>query len=106
MVKPASTQELVTAEPSEISIPLEPEVAEIVAERQVYRERLIEDFTTTANTAANTAAKKIQLPKSQVMAQIKSHPEIVKIGTSLSQLLKQSSADYPAADHCATEIEA
>lgn len=54
------------------------EVAEVIAELEKYRERLVDDFT--------AAAKKAKLPKSMAMAQLKSHPEIVKIDTSLAQL--------------------
>lgn len=54
------------------------EVAEVIAELETYRERLVADITTTA--------KKAKLPKSMVMAQLKSHPEILKIDASLAQL--------------------
>jgi hypothetical protein len=54
------------------------EVADVIAELEQYRSRLIDDFTTTA--------KKAKLPKSMVMAQLESHPEIVKINASIAQL--------------------
>lgn len=54
------------------------EVAAVIAELEQYRARLVEDFTTTA--------KKAKLPKSMTMAQLKSHPEILKIDTALAQL--------------------
>ena len=54
------------------------EIAQMIAELEKYRDRLVEDFTTTA--------KKAKLPKSLAMAQLKTHPEIVKIEASLAQL--------------------
>ncbi|MGD1867806.1 MAG: hypothetical protein ACFB0D_24915 [Phormidesmis sp.] len=54
------------------------EVAAVIDELEQYRARLVEDFTTTA--------KKAKLPKSMTMAQLKSHPEILKIDTALAQL--------------------
>ena len=54
------------------------EVAEVVAELEKYRARLVEDFT--------TAAKKAKLPKSMTMAQLENHPEIAKIDASLAKL--------------------
>lgn len=54
------------------------EVAEVIAELEKYRARLVEDFT--------TAAKKAKLPKSMTMAQLENHPEIVKIDASLAKL--------------------
>ncbi len=54
------------------------EVAAVIAELEQYRARLVEDFTTTA--------KKAKLPKSMALAQLKNHPEIMKIDTALLQL--------------------
>jgi len=54
------------------------EVAAVITELEQYRARLVEDFTNTA--------KKAKLPKSMTMAQLKSHPEILKIDTALAQL--------------------
>ncbi len=54
------------------------EIAEVIAELEQYRERLVADFT--------SAAKKAKLPKSMAMAKLKSHPEILKIDASLAQL--------------------
>jgi hypothetical protein len=54
------------------------EIANVIAELEQYRNRLIEDFTSTA--------KKAKLPKSMVMAQLENHPEIVKINASIAQL--------------------
>ena len=51
------------------------EIADVISQLEQYRARLVDDFTATA--------KKAKLPKSMVMAQIKTHPEIVKIDTSL-----------------------
>ena len=93
MLESAPIQSSVTTAPSEPSEPSAQAVAEVIAELEAYRERLIEDFT--------TAAKKAKLPKSMAMAQLKSHPEIVKIEASLSQLRGQSSTD-----HAAIKIEA
>lgn len=53
-------------------------VAEVVAELEKYRARLIEDFS--------AAAKKAKLPKSMTNAQLKAHPEIAKIDASLAKL--------------------
>ena len=61
--------------------PSSQEVASVIAELENYRERLVEDFTTTA--------KKAKLPKSMVMAQLENHPEIKKIDASLAQLRNQ-----------------
>ncbi|MEL6469311.1 MAG: hypothetical protein AAFQ74_06250 [Cyanobacteria bacterium J06623_4] len=68
--------------PSE-QAPSEKEIAEVVAELEKYRERLVEDIVTTA--------KKAKLPKSMVMEQIENHPEILKIDASLSQLRGEAS---------------
>ncbi|MEM6868532.1 MAG: hypothetical protein AAGB19_03040 [Cyanobacteria bacterium P01_F01_bin.3] len=54
------------------------EVAAVIAELEQYRARLVDDFTNTA--------KKAKLPKSMAMAQLKSHPEILKIDTALAKL--------------------
>ncbi len=98
MLESAPIQSSVTTAPSEPSEPSAQAVAEVIAELEAYRERLIEDFT--------TAAKKAKLPKSMAMAQLKSHPEIVKIEASLSQLRGQSSTAHAAAAHAAIKIEA
>ncbi len=58
--------------------PSSEEIAQMIAELEKYRDRLVEDFTTTA--------KKAKLPKSLAMAQLKTHPEIAKIEASLAQL--------------------
>ena len=58
------------------------EIADVIAQLEQYRARLVDDFTTTA--------KKAKLPKSMVMAQLKTHPEIVKIDTSLAKLRGQN----------------
>lgn len=63
---------------AEKSNPSPEEVASVIAELEQYRARLVEDFTTTA--------KKAKLPKSMTMAQLKNHPEILKIDTALAQL--------------------
>ena len=57
------------------------EIADVIAQLEQYRARLVDDFTTTA--------KKAKLPKSMVMAQLKTHPEIVKIDRSLAKLRGQ-----------------
>lgn len=67
-----------TAESPSQEAPSQEEIAGVIAELEQYRDRLVEDFTNTA--------KKAKLPKSMVMAQLKSHPEIVKIDASLAQL--------------------
>lgn len=60
------------------NVPSEHEIAEVIAELEQYKARLIEDFTATA--------KKAKLPKSMTMSQLKNHPEILKIEASLAQL--------------------
>ncbi len=63
----------------------EQEVADVIAQLEQYKARLIEDFTATA--------KKAKLPKSMTIAQLKSHPEILKIDASLAQLRGEDPAD-------------
>ncbi len=58
------------------------EIADVISQLEQYRVRLVDDFTATA--------KKAKLPKSMVMAQLKTHPEIVKIDTSLAKLRGQA----------------
>lgn len=65
------------------------EIAGVIAELEQYRDRLVEDFTNTA--------KKAKLPKSMVMAQLKTHPEIVKIEASLAQLRGEAPASEESA---------
>ena len=60
------------------SNPSKEDVASVIAELEQYRMRLVEDFTATA--------KKAKLPKSMVMAQLESHPEISKIDAALAKL--------------------
>ena len=60
------------------STPSAEDVAGVIAELEQYRARLVEDFTTTA--------KKAKLPKSMTVAQLKAHPEIVKIDSALAKL--------------------
>ena len=67
--------------------PSKEEIAGVIAELEKYRERLVEDFINTA--------KKAKLPKSMVMAQLKNHPEIVKIDASLAQLRGEDPAATP-----------
>lgn len=81
MVESAQANESIVSDTAE---PSPAEIAEVVAELQAYRDRLIEDFTATA--------KKAKLPKSMVMAQLKTHPEIAKIEASLAQLLGEEPA--------------
>jgi hypothetical protein len=66
------TEESLSAAPSS------QEVADVIAELEQYKARLIEDFTATA--------KKAKLPKSMVMSQLENHPEILKINASLARL--------------------
>ncbi|MEL7476814.1 MAG: hypothetical protein AAGJ55_11385 [Cyanobacteria bacterium J06555_12] len=61
-----------------VATPSAAEVAEVIAELEQYRERLVEDFM--------AAAKKAKLPKSLAVSQLKQHPEVVKIDASLAQL--------------------
>ncbi len=72
MVEPAQAQE---------STATSQEIADVISQLEQYRARLVDDFTTTA--------KKAKLPKSMVMAQLNTHPEIVKIDTSLAKLRRQ-----------------
>ncbi|MFK8185877.1 MAG: hypothetical protein AB8B99_21070 [Phormidesmis sp.] len=82
-----------TASPSQ-EAPSPEEIAGVIAELEKYRDRLVEDFTNTA--------KKAKLPKSMVMAQLKSHPEIVKIDASLAQLRGEAPAATPSEENAAT----
>lgn len=66
------------------------EVASVIAELEEYRQRLVDDFTATA--------KKAKLPKSMAMAQLKQHPEIVKIDAALAKLQGETpDTDEPVA---------
>ncbi len=65
-------------EESPAAAPSSQEVADVIAELEQYKARLIEDFTATA--------KKAKLPKSMVMSQLENHPEILKINASLARL--------------------
>ncbi|MEL7512436.1 MAG: hypothetical protein AAGM27_09875 [Cyanobacteria bacterium J06554_3] len=67
------------------SRPSAEDVAGVVAELEQYRARLVEDFMTTA--------KKAKLPKSMTMAQLKSHPEILKIDQALAELRGESAPE-------------
>jgi len=80
MVESAQTNEAVSAE-----APSPEEIAQIITELEQYRDRLVEDFTTTA--------KKAKLPKSMTMAQLKDHPEIAKIEASLARLRGEEPAE-------------
>ena len=64
------------------------EVASVIAELEQYRARLVDDFTTTA--------KKAKLPKSMTLAQLKKHPEILKIDAALAQLRGETPPDDAA----------
>ncbi len=55
------------------------DIAEVIAELEQYRDRLIEESTETA--------KKAKLTKSALMAQLE--PELQKIETALTQLRTQ-----------------
>lgn len=71
-----------SVESSETSETSSQEVAEVIAELEKYRARLVEDFT--------TAAKKAKLPKSMTLKQLENHPEIAKIDASLAKLRGES----------------
>ncbi|AOY83654.1 MULTISPECIES: acetyltransferase [Moorena] len=60
------------------------EIEEVITELEKYRERLVNDVM--------KIAQKLKLPKKAVMAQIKNHPEIVKIDTALENLRPQESS--------------
>ena len=72
------------SEKASLESPSPEEIAGIIAELEQYRDRLVEDFTTTA--------KKAKLPKSMVMAHLKTHPEIAKIDASLARLRGEAPA--------------
>ena len=55
------------------------DIAEVIAELELYRDRLIEESTETA--------KKAKLTKSMLMAQLE--PELAKIEAALDQLRSQ-----------------
>ncbi len=86
MVESAPAHESATS--ATAAAPSPEEVAEVISQLEEYRDRLIEDFTTTA--------KKAKLPKSMVMAQLKTHPEIAKIEASLAQLRGQEPSSQMA----------
>ena len=75
MVESAQSNETLTPSSANAS---SQEIAEVIAELEKYRARLVEDFT--------TAAKKAKLPKSMAMAKLENHPEIAKIDASLAKL--------------------
>ncbi len=77
--------EQVNALDSSTATPNEQEVAEVIAQLEEYKARLIEDFTATA--------KKAKLPKSITMSQLENHPEILKIDASLAQLRGEESGN-------------
>ena len=58
--------------------PSSEEVADVIADLEKYRQRLLESFMATT--------KKAKLPKSMVMAQLENHSELCKIDASLAQL--------------------
>lgn len=79
-----------SAQSNEVASPSPEEIAKVVSDLEQYRERLVEDFMTTA--------KKAKLPKSMATAQLKSHPEIMKIDESLARLRGET----PAEEHADT----
>ena len=83
MSESAQASEQASEQIKESSAASEQEVADVIAELEKYKARLIEDFTATA--------KKAKLPKSMVMSQLKNHPEILKIDASLAQLRGEAS---------------
>ncbi|CAN5679036.1 hypothetical protein BH23CYA1_BH23CYA1_16050 [soil metagenome] len=58
--------------------PSSEEVADVIADLEKYRQRLLEDFMATT--------QKAKLPKSMVMTQLENHSELCKIDASLAQL--------------------
>lgn len=85
MVESTPSNDTLAGSPTDSSSePSSREVAEVVAELEKYRARLVEDFT--------TAAKKAKLPKSMTNAQLKAHPEIAKIDVSLAKLRGEPAA--------------
>ncbi|MEL6813616.1 MAG: hypothetical protein AAFP03_02235 [Cyanobacteria bacterium J06598_3] len=78
MVESTPVESTQSTPPDAAATPSAEEVAAVITELENYRERLVEDFM--------AAAKKAKLPKSLAMSQLKQHPEIVKIDTSLAQL--------------------
>jgi len=60
------------------------EIAEVIAELEQYRQRIIDDSLETA--------KGVKLPKKLVMAQLEKHPEIAKIDAALKRLRSQQGA--------------
>ncbi|MEL7050305.1 MAG: hypothetical protein AAGM45_00765 [Cyanobacteria bacterium J06588_5] len=84
-----SASDQATVPDTTASTPPSPEdVASVIAELEQYRARLVEDFTNTA--------KKAKLPKSMTMAQLKEHPEILKIDMALAQLRGETPPDDAA----------
>ena len=56
-------------------------VAEIVAELEQYRQRIIDD--------SMMMAQKLQLPKKSALAKLDAHPEIARIDAMLAELRGQ-----------------
>lgn len=79
-----------SAQNNESASPSPEEIAQVVSDLEQYRERLVEDFMTTA--------KKAKLPKSMVTAQLKAHPEIAKIDASLAKLRGDSPSEEQSAE--------
>ena len=53
-------------------------VAELIAELEQYRQRLVDDTM--------SMAQKLKLPKKSALAKIDAHPEIARIDTMLAEL--------------------
>ncbi|NEP01790.1 MAG: acetyltransferase [Symploca sp. SIO2E9] len=60
------------------------QVEEVIAGLEQYRERIINDSL--------EMAKKVKLPKKQVMAKLEQHPEIAKIDQALKNVRSQQAA--------------
>lgn len=56
-------------------------IAELIAELEQYRQRIIDD--------SMAMAKKLQLPKKSALAKLDAHPEIARIDTILAELRGQ-----------------
>jgi len=57
------------------------EIAEVIAELEQYRQRIIDDNL--------EMAKQVKLPKKLALAQLEKHPEIAKIDANLERLRSQ-----------------
>ena len=78
-----TSKELIMSETTQAPASAE-EVAEIIAGLEQYRQRIIDDTL--------EMAKRVKVPKKQVMAQLENHPEIAKIDAILEDIRSRQGA--------------